>query len=145
MLQAVKKRYTTAVKYQTYRLMDCSTDCDDTVSSHIADEVNKIRSQLKAFFFEPKVSISFEKFSFTIRLACNSNKLHAGAAMWVLAHYVQESHVNALNSCICVKNRFAPLSPTAQNEQHRSRELLRSYQVMVNYLLEKYTSGPLIA
>lgn len=65
--------------------------------------------------------------------------------MWVLPHYVKDTIANELNSCICAKICPALLAAFARSGQHRSCELLRLYQGVVNNSLKKYATDQAIA
>lgn len=91
MLQTVKKNYNLAMSYRTYSLADRPSRYDDTLPSYIVVSVKKVKLQIKAGFFNPKGPIFITGFLATLNFACHLNKIHKGAAMWALPHYVQES------------------------------------------------------
>lgn len=141
----MKKHYALAVDYRKYRLANRSPRYDDTVSSYVAKLVKKIKSQMKAHFFDPKDPIFIIGFLATFELTCDTNKIHEGAAMWVLPHFVKETIANALNSRMCAEDRTAPLVATVRHDKIRHQKLLRSYPEVVNYLLKKFATGAEIA
>lgn len=53
-LKTTKKHYMAAIAYRTYRLASLSPRYDNTVSSHVAKLFKKVKSQMKAHFFDPK-------------------------------------------------------------------------------------------
>lgn len=143
-LQTVKKHYALAFDYRTYHLANRSSLYDVTVSSYIVKLVMKIKSQMKAHFFDPKDPISIIGFLATFKLACDTNKIHEGVAMWVLSHYLKDTLANALNSRMCAEDRSASL-PASERNEPRSRKLLRSYPEVVNYLFKKISTDQAIA
>lgn len=78
-LQTVKRHYSRAIEYRTYRLANRSTCYDETVSSKISKMMKNIKSQMKAHFSDPSDSISIIDFLTTFRLACNINRIHEEA------------------------------------------------------------------
>lgn len=73
---------------------------------------------MKAYFFNAKNPIFTIELLATFKLAYDSNKIHEGAVMWVLLHFVMNALANALNSHKCAENRFAPLILFVRNEEH---------------------------
>lgn len=92
---------------------------------------------MKATFFDQKNSISIVGFMATLKLACNSNKIHEGAAMRVFPHFVQDSLAIILDSRMCAENWIATPVAFVQNEQYRSRKLERWSKKVISYLLTK--------
>lgn len=64
---------------------------------------------MKAHDFDPKESISIIGFLAPFKLACNTNRIHEGSAIWALPHYVHETIANALNSGMCAEDITAPV------------------------------------
>lgn len=58
---------------------------------------------MRAFPLNPEEPISIMGFLAVLKLDCDSNKIHEGAVVWVLPHYVQAGLANALNSRVCTK------------------------------------------
>lgn len=77
-LQTATKYYAIAVDYRAYRLSNQPSRYDKKVFSYIAKRAQKIKSQTKARFFDPKLSISVSGNLETFQLACNTNHIHGG-------------------------------------------------------------------
>lgn len=58
---------------------------DETFSSYISNIVNKIKVQMEGCLFDPSDSLYIISFPGTLKLAWNTNRIHEGAAMWVLS------------------------------------------------------------
>lgn len=95
---------------------------------------------MKAHFFNPKDPISITGFLATFKLVYDTNKIHEGAAIWVLLHYVHKALANALDSRMCVEDRHTSIAASVRDQEPRSRNLLRSYPEVVNYMLEKFAT-----
>lgn len=61
-LQTVKERSTADVDYRTYCLYNRISRYDDTVLSYVAKHFLKVRSQMKAHFFDSKNPNSIIRF-----------------------------------------------------------------------------------
>lgn len=144
-LQTVKKHYALAVDYRTYCLACRSPRYDDTVSSYIAKLFKKVKSQIKAHFFNLCDRISIIGLLVTFKLAFDTNKIHKGAAMWVLPHDGKKTLSNVHNRRTCAEDRSASLAASMRNKETRPRKLLRSYPELVTYLLEKFATDQAIA
>lgn len=81
-LHLVKKYYTKAVYYRTYRLSSCAPKYDGSASSHISKMVKKVISKMGAHFFDAKGLIPIIGYIATLKSACNNNNIHEGAAKW---------------------------------------------------------------
>lgn len=119
-LQTVGRHCAAVVNYQTYRLSSRSTRYDKTDFSYISKLAKKVKAQVKALFFIPKVSVSIIGIITTFELACDANHIHKKAAMWALLHLVHETLANARNSCMYAKNRLAPYTNQAIAENDTS-------------------------
>lgn len=62
-------------------------------------------------FFDPKDSFSNIGLLATLELACDTNRIHEGAALWVLPYYVCETLANALNCGMCETNKSSHIAP----------------------------------
>lgn len=101
-LQMVKKHYTQAEHDETYRISNRSLKYDYTVSSYIAKQVKKVKSQMKAYFFVLKDPVSITGFLASSKFAYdNTNNIDEEAAIWVPSHYVMETLANTSDSRIC--------------------------------------------
>lgn len=136
-VKTVEKFYALAADYRTYRLANRSPRYGDTISNYFASFVKKIKSQVKAHFFDHKDPISIMRFLATFKLPCVTNKIHEDVTIWGLPHFVKESIANASNSRMCAEDRTAPFSATVRHDEIRLRKLLRSYSKMVKYLVKK--------
>lgn len=68
--------------------------------------------QTKVHFFDPQDPISTFTFFVTFKLACDTNKIHESAAMWVLKRFVNETIASALNSRMGTEDQTAWLTAT---------------------------------
>lgn len=97
-LQTVKNHYVLEAHYRTHCLANRSPRYDDTASSYVAKLVEMFELQMKADFFEPENPVSIIGFFATFELACDTNKIHKDAAMWVLPRFLKEIIDNELKS-----------------------------------------------
>lgn len=51
------------------------------MASYVAKLVKKVKSMVKADFFDPKILVPIVGFSATFKLACDTNKIPEGVAM----------------------------------------------------------------
>lgn len=65
--------------------------------------------------------------------------------MWVRSHYVTKPLANALNSRMCAEDRLPSFFAAVGDEKRRSRNNLRSYPEIVDYLFKKLTTDQPIA
>lgn len=114
-LQTVKKHHALVGNYRTYRLANFSSRYNDVVSSSVAKIMKKVKSQIKAHFFDPKDPISIVGFLATFKLPCDMDKIHEGATMRILSNFVKKPIGNAQNSRMCTESQSGPLAATACN------------------------------
>lgn len=81
---------------------------------------------MKANFSDSKHQIFKIGFFATFTSACDKYRIHEGAAMWVLPHYISETLAKALNSCICAKDQSMPPAASVRNADNQSQKLSRS-------------------
>lgn len=60
------------------------------MSSYIPKMTNKVELQRKVYFFGASNSISIIGFLTTFKLACDTNNIHEGAAMWVVNYLLMK-------------------------------------------------------
>lgn len=60
--------------------------------------------------------------------------------MWVLLYNGKETISSALNSRMRAEQNTVPLTATVHWNEAQLRKLLRSYLMVVSYLLKKYTT-----
>lgn len=75
-LQISNRQHSRAFDYRTHLLANYPTRCDETVSSNIIEMVRKVMFQIKAHFFNPNESVSIIGLLITLKLACNTNRIH---------------------------------------------------------------------
>lgn len=63
--------------------------------------IEKVKSQMKANFFDPKDFISIIAFLAEFMFACDTYSIHKGPAMWILPYFVKKTLENALKSRMC--------------------------------------------
>lgn len=127
--------------YHTYRRGKESTRYGETVSSYIAKMV-KVKSQMKAHFFDPKGLIPITEFVAAFKISCDSNRIHEDAAMWVLSHDVNATPVNALNSRRWAQIKAFQVAISVHKLENQSPKLLRWYPDVANYSLKKFWNRP---
>lgn len=74
--------------------------------------------------FDPKDLLSVTGFLAPFKLACNKNRIHKAAVMWVLPHYVIETFANALNSCTCATNKPSLIVSSVRNVDNQFSKFL---------------------
>lgn len=141
----MKSRNALAVEYRTYHLANRTSQYDGAVSSCVAKLVKIGKLQMKVHLFEPKNPIPIIGFLATIKIACDTNRIYVGAALWVLSLFIKETIVNALISRMCAEERAAALTATARYNEVRPQKLLPSYPEVVSYLQKKYETDAAIA
>lgn len=75
-----------------------------------------MKSQMKLLYFDFKKLITIIGFVTTFMLACDTDRIHVGAAMWA----VYEMRVNALISCMCVGDITAGVIASLRKNDYRS-------------------------
>lgn len=100
---------------------------------------------MKTHPFNPKNLIYIIEFLATFKMACNTNDIFEGVAMWVLPHFVHKRLGKTFNSCMCAENRLASLAASVRNQKRFSRKLLRLYPEIANYFLKKFVVDQAIA
>lgn len=75
-LQTAQSLYVRAVDYHVYRLANCSTCYDKTVSSYIAKIVETVKLQMKAHFLDHIDTILIIDFLATSKLARDTRHIH---------------------------------------------------------------------
>lgn len=100
---------------------------------------------MKAHLFDPTDPISIMGFQPAFKHACDMNRIHEGAAMWVLLFFVKALASN-LNSHLSSATNNAPAVTTVQlAEPLKQKKLLWSYPKVVNYLPKMFTYDQAIA
>lgn len=89
--QTVKRHCVHAIDFQTYRPDNHSTHNYSTVSHFRTKILKKIESKVKAHFFDPSNPISIIGFVATLKLVCDTNRIHEGATMLILLLFVKKS------------------------------------------------------
>lgn len=86
--QTIESRFTRAVDYKTYRLNDQSQRYADSVSHYIPKIVKDLQPQMKAHMIDSADQKSILVSLNTFKLAGDANRIHGGAAMWVMPYFV---------------------------------------------------------
>lgn len=141
----MKKNQTGATGYGTYLFAKRSPKYDDTDPRYIPERGEKMKSQMKAQFFDTKDLIPIIGFVAKFNIVRERSNMNERAALWILPHYVKGTINNALSSCICADDRMSIFAASVRIEDTSSRKKLRSYQVEVNHMLKKYPSNQEIA
>lgn len=68
-----------------YSLVNISKRYENLLSKYISKRAKKAKSQKKGTFFDPINPIYIKRLLETFILACDTNRIHVEAAMWVLA------------------------------------------------------------
>lgn len=76
------------------------------------------------------------KFLSTFKRACDRNRIHEDAAMWLLPLLLRKPALDALNSKIALSSELC---------QYHKERTLTSYSKVVIYFLEAYTTEAFIA
>lgn len=111
----VRKNYTKTFDYRTYLLANKSTECNETASSQIAKMVKRAKSQVEVHFFDPENYIFIIRFRDTFMLACDTQRIHEGKAMWLLTNYVNETLGN--EPIVIFVPQRSPLLPLSQSKR----------------------------
>lgn len=130
---------------RTYRLTNHSPKDDDTVSSYIGKLVIKVKSQIKALFFDQKDQILIIGFQATFKRTRDTNNFYECAAMWVRSNYVKALLAHALNNCICAEERSSPFAASLHRDDTPSGKLFQFYVEVVKNLWEKFPVDQTIA
>lgn len=64
---------------------------------------------MKKRIFYPRDSISVDGSPATFKLQCNTNRIHEGAEVWVLARYGNKMLTNALNSRVFATDKSSSI------------------------------------
>lgn len=70
--------------------------------------LKKVKSQMRAPFFDPSDYISIISFLAISKLACNTNLIYEGDAMWVYSFFIENVLAPALSICMLAATNIAP-------------------------------------
>lgn len=99
----------------------------------------KFESLVEAHFFDPSDPISITCFLAKFKVACDTNRIHEEAAMWVLLFFYNNKLATALNSRKPRATHSASVVASLNTaELTRQRMLHCSYAVEANILLTKF-------
>lgn len=135
-IRPVNNRFRDALDFRTYRLVDTSPKYDDRVAKRVAKWAKRLQVQMKTNIFDSFDPISIISFLSAFKLACDTNGVHEGAAMWLLHFFMKKPAAAALNSRISL--------PSKSHRRHKEGTLT-TYCEVVNYLLETYATDDVIA
>lgn len=107
--QTVKRHYSQAVDSRTYCLTIHSTRYDKTVSNYISKRVKKVKSKIKAHFFNTSSPIFIIGFLATFNFASDTNHIHQGEVMRILPFCVESAPDTTLNSRMSAAAHIAPV------------------------------------
>lgn len=107
-LQAGNRHKTYADDYCTYRLVNRSTQSDETVSSYVSKIVKEVKLQMKAHVSSQSNSTFFIRLLATYKLACNTNNIYEGADMWVRPSFAKNVLATTLNNRMLTAAHIPP-------------------------------------
>lgn len=108
-LQSGKQLHSRADVYRTYRLAGPFNGYNATVMSYISKMVMKVKSQVEAHFFVPSNLVLIIGFLATFELTCDTKRVYAEAAMWVLPFFVMKALTTTVNSGLSAATQIAPV------------------------------------
>lgn len=143
-LQTVKKHYTRAVDFRTYRLANCSQKKRYRFKLYRQSGEKSKAAEVSALLW-PEWPYIVHRISGNI-LTCLRHKQHSQKSSHAGTFYcVSETMANALSSWMCMDDHLLPFIACTRNETTKSRKPLRSYLDVMNYLLRKRATDQAIA
>lgn len=100
LLLLIDKRFNVAVVFGTFRRSSRFQKNNHTASSYNAKLI-MVKMQTKTHFLVAKDPVSIIGMRATFKHICGTKNIYEGAAKRGLAHYLQKSLANLLNSCTC--------------------------------------------
>ena len=125
-----------AVNYKTYLLERRGGRYDSKVARNINRYPNKLDVQMKYQTFSSQDPIALLGFLARLRIACDHNGITDGVAVWCFQLYLT-GQAHALIQSRLIGNTMA--------DDVERRELLRTYQQVVNVLLRTYATEEVIS
>lgn len=101
----------------------------------------KVKSQVKAHFFDQNKAILVTGFLPAFKVICDIINVHEVAAMWVLLHYYdKKTNTNALNTFRCAKKMVMTVWSLRTQQRAKVCYLLRFRLEVIKYMLMKYAA-----
>lgn len=93
--------------------------------------------------FNPEDHILIIGFLPTFKLACNTNSIHEGTAMWVSPCHLKVTFANALNSPMCAEDRLSPFAASNMTDLEiaKSDGAILFHVETPNMTLQNYASN----
>lgn len=108
--------------------------------------VREVKSQMKVPFFDPSNSVSIIESIATYKLACHTNRIHEGTAVWIFPCFVKVALTSTINSRMSSASDIVPAVASSQSvEPLRQKKLIRTYTGVVSYLLTRLANDQAIA
>lgn len=95
-----------ALDHHTYHLADKSSKYSDFIAENVANWAKRLQVQMKTIIFNSFDLISIIIFLATFKLACDTNGIREGAAVWYLHFFVKKPAAGALDSRIALPSKF---------------------------------------
>lgn len=133
-LKPLNTYYTEALDFLTYRLRLQSQKYNGHISEKMDKWARRMNVQMKSACFRPSDPISVLSFLHNFKMACDSNGIHEGAAMWLFQYFIKEPAKAPLMHRVCL---------TDKDSQQKGK--LTTYCQVVNYLLVTYATDDEIA
>lgn len=131
-LRSVSPAFKEAVDYRFYRLKLTSSQYSDKVARRMAKWQKAVDVQMATKKFQPSDPITILPFLRDFKRECDVNRIHEGAAMWLIAKYLNEPAKAQLTSRMTRKGSHASGS-------------LSTYCQVVNNLLRSYAPDDVVA
>lgn len=120
--QLVKRHYYQTVDYRTPCLANCSTRYDKTVLSYTFTSAKKVKSHIKAHFFNSNNPIPIIGILITFKLASNTSHIREKPAMWVLRYFVTKALSTSLNCLIPAATHTAAVVASVKTLDTRTQK-----------------------
>lgn len=102
---------------------------DEDVAEKIPKWSTRLTIQMKSQTFDAETSIKMLRSLSNFKLACHTNSVHEGAAMWILDPFMKKPASAVLNAWICLKMK---------KKRCQAGRTLTTYCEVVNYMLSHY-------
>lgn len=131
-IRPVNNCYREALSLRRYGLANTLNRNDDQVGCNVAYWAKHRQVQMRTSILDPFDPISIIATLSSFKLACATNDIHEGAAMWHLQFSLKQQATGSLKSKILLRTRS---SRKCQKERK-----LTMYCEVINYLLETYAT-----
>lgn len=95
-LQLVKICYHDALKYHIYRHTDKSSMYDDSVANCVENWAEWLQWQKQTNSLQSFDTVPIISFLSAVKIACNTNGIHKGVAIWLLHFFIKDLEAAAL-------------------------------------------------